>query len=36
MSTPNDYFKIHAWGLTFLLTHLPNDLFTHCVGAVGK
>lgn len=36
MSALNDYFIINILGLTFLLIHLPNDLFTHCVGAVSE
>lgn len=36
MSTVDDYFKINVLGLTFLLIHLPNDLFTHYAGAVSE
>lgn len=36
MSIPSDYFKINVLGLTFLLIHLPNDLFTQCIGAVSE
>lgn len=36
MSAPNGYFKINVLGLTSLLIHLPNDLFTHCTGAVSE
>ena len=36
MSIPSDYFKINVLGLTFLLIHPPNDLFTHGIGAVSE
>lgn len=35
-AAPNNYFKINVLGLTFLLIHLPNDLFTHCEGTVSE